>query len=158
MKKFLLMTLACLLFACSASANSWGLRGGVINIVEPDDRYEDYYTAIADSGDQLVMDCSVNQAILKNRYHAVLIAAWRNAGNWDAVHISTTAVYQPGDKRGESPNNPVLSHNGGGFTMDYGDSETISEEVTPEDSAVYQLVVTAKTELEKIREQVQNVE
>lgn len=122
MKKFLLMTLACLLFACSASANSWGLRGGVINLVEPDDRYEDY-TAIADSCDQLVMDCRVNQAILKNRYHAVLIAAWRNAGNWDAVHISTTAVYQPGDKRGESPNNPVLSHNGGGFTLDYGDSE-----------------------------------
>lgn len=122
MKKFLLMTLACLLFACSASANSWGLRGGVINIVENSDRYEDY-TAIADSCDQLVMDCRVNQAILKNRYHAVLIAAWRNAGNWDAVHISTTAVYQPGDKRGESPNNPVLSHNGGGFTLDYGDSE-----------------------------------
>ena len=77
MKKILLMTLACLLFVCSASANSWGLRGGIINIVENSDRYEEY-TATADSGNKIVMDRHVNQAIMESRYHAQLIAAWRN--------------------------------------------------------------------------------
>ena len=122
MKKFLLMTLACLLFACSASANSWGLRGGVINIVEPDDRYESY-TGVADDGNKDIGNRRVNHAILENRYHAQLIAAARNDGKWAADVISTTAVYQPDDKRGEYPNYPILKHNGDGFTLSYGDSE-----------------------------------
>ena len=122
MKKFLLITMACLLFVCTASANSFGLRGGIYDIVTSGNRYEDY-TANADSGNQLVGGRHVNQAILQNRYHAVLIAAWRNAGKWDAETISTTAVYQPDDERGQYPNHPRLSHNDAGFTLDYGDSE-----------------------------------
>ena len=122
MKQILLMALACLLFACSASANSWGLRGGVYDIVTEGNRYDDY-TATADSGNKLVMDRHVNQAIMESRYHAQLIAAWRNNGKWEAIEISTTAVYQPDDVRGEYPNNPVLTHTSDGFTLSYGDSE-----------------------------------
>ena len=122
MKKILLMTRACLLFVCSASANSWGLRGGIINIVENSDRYEEY-TATADSGNKIVMDRHVNQAIMESRYHAQLIVAARNDGKWAADVISTTAVYQPDDARGEYPNNPELSHHENGFTLNYGDSE-----------------------------------
>ena len=52
MKKILLMTLACLLFLChAASANEWGLRGGIYDIVSDDDRYDDdLYSALADDG------------------------------------------------------------------------------------------------------------
>ena len=123
MKKILLMTLACLLFACSASANEWGLRGGVYDIVTSGDRYEGYTCNGADDGNQYTAGRHVNHAILENRYHAVLIAAWRNAGKWDVETVSTTAVYQPDDKRGEYPNYPTLSHIGGGFVLAYGDSE-----------------------------------
>ena len=123
MKKILLMTLACLLFLChAASANEWGLRGGIYDIVTQDDRYEGY-TALEDNGNRLVLDHHVNQAILQNRYHAVLIAAQRNDGKWEPLEVSTTAVYQPGDERGESPNAPELTHTGGGFVLRYGDSE-----------------------------------
>ena len=122
MKKFLLMTLACLLFACSASANGWGLRGGICDIVSQGDRY-DGYLADADDGNQQVQGRYVNHAILKNRYHAVLIAALREDNQWEAFEVSTTAVYQPADERGQSPNGPELSHNSLGFTLAYGDSE-----------------------------------
>ena len=122
MKKFLLMTLACLLFACSASANSWGLRGGVYDIVSADDCYEDY-TGVADDGNKDIGNRRVNHAILENRYHSVLIAAWRENKKWETFAVSTTAVYQPDDERGQYPNNPALNHTTDGFTLSYGDSE-----------------------------------
>ena len=122
MKKFLLMTLACLLFACSASANGWGLRGGVYDIVSQDDRYDEY-TATADDGNLQVLGQHVNHAILENRYHSVLIAAWRANKKWETFEVFTTAVYQPDDARGQYPNNPALNHTTDGFTLSYGDSE-----------------------------------
>ncbi len=128
MKRMLYIALSCLLFASlttSALANEWGLRGGVYDIVTTDDRYEGYTcpTADADDGNHLLNDVHVNHAILQNRYHAQLVAAYRDGNVWKADTIATTAVYQPGDKRGEFPNSPRLEHIPGGFQLSYGDSE-----------------------------------
>lgn len=127
MKRFLSFALGCLLLCTltpSALANGWGLRGGVYDIVSDDDRYEGY-TALADDGNmQLADGFHVNQAILQNRYHTLLISAARYDKTWAAESISTTAVYQPGDERGESPNSPVLEHVTGGFRLSYGDRES----------------------------------
>ncbi len=125
MKKFLSMLAACLLFACAsipALANGWGLRGGIYDVVSDDDRYEGY-VSIADDGNQKADGQHVNHAILENRYHTVLIAARRSGQVWQAENISTTAVYQPGDERGEVPNNPQLSHTDDGFLLTCGDEE-----------------------------------
>ncbi len=124
MKKFLLITLSCLLcvsMTIPALANEWGLRGGVYDIVADDDRY-DGYSAIADDGNKQLEGRHVNHAILQNRYHALLIAAQREDNCWAAQTLSTTAVYQPGDPRGEYPNTPSLSHADDGFVLKYGDN------------------------------------
>ncbi len=131
MKKFLSLTLGCLLLCTlttSALANQWGLRGGIYDIVADDERYADY-SAVADDGNgKLENGMHVNQAILQNRYHAVLINASRDGKTWVADQQVTTAVYQPGDKRGEYPNTPVLEHiegaYDGGFKLSYGDEES----------------------------------
>ena len=127
MKKLLTLTFVCLLF-CSvlsfAQANGWGLKGGIYDIVSEDERYK-LYTAIADSGNSRSQDGSfhVNHAILQNRYHAVLISAVRKDKVWQTSQLSTTAVYQPGDKRGEYPNQPTLACVDGQLILSYGDQE-----------------------------------
>lgn len=125
MKKLLCTALCCLLFVSGASANEWGLRGGIYDVVTRNDRYEGYTcpTTDADDGNQLLGGVHVNHAIVQNRYHAQLIAACREENVWQAETVSTTAVYQPGDKRGEYPNAPRLEHLGDGFRLSYGDSE-----------------------------------
>lgn len=127
MKKLLTLALGCLLLCAlttSALANEWGLLGGIYDIVSDDDRYEGY-SAIADDGNTALSDgLHVNHAILENRYHAVLIAASRDGKVWTADHVNHTAAYQPGDKRGEYPNVPVLEHIGDGIKLSYGDGES----------------------------------
>ena len=125
MKKFLSAALICLLFCTlTASANEYGLRGGVMNIVEGADAYDGYSVAgKADNGNQWVGDRYVNQAILKNRYHAVLISVWRDGKVWRVDADNTTAVYQPGQGWDEYPNIPKLAHDDTGFTLTYGDQE-----------------------------------
>lgn len=116
------MILAILLLcaqAGSALANGYGLRGGIYDIVSDDDAY-DAYIASADSGNEQVGDEHVNQAILSSRYHNQLIAAVRQGRVWTAETLSTTAVYQPGDARGERP---ALSHTSDGFILSYGSGE-----------------------------------
>lgn len=128
MKRFLSMALSCLLFAALTSpalANEYGLRGGIYDIVTSSDRYEGYSCpgSGADSGNRRVQERYVNQAILENRYHRLLIAAWRDGQVWKTDAVSTTAVYQPGDPRGEYPNHPVVRHDGNGFSLSYGENE-----------------------------------
>ncbi len=120
MKKFLLTTLSCLLCICMASpalANGWGLRGGIYDIVSDTNLY-DSYTAIADDGNMQLEGRHVNHAILRSRYHTVLIAAAREGKVWQAETISTTAVYQPDDERGKVVQ---LEHAGGSFVLQYGE-------------------------------------
>lgn len=124
MKRFLLMTISCLLcvaLTAPALANGWGLRGGIYDIVSDNDRYEGY-TAIADDGNKQWEGRHVNHAILQNRYHSLLISAKREGGCWEPETLSTTAVYQPGDPRGEYPNTPALWHDDNGFVLKYGDN------------------------------------
>lgn len=127
MKRFLSLTLGCLLFCAlttPALANSWGLTGGVYDVVADDKRF-DGYTAIADDGNtRLSYGMHVNQAILENRYHALLVSAARYDRVWVEDAMVTTAVYQPDDKRGEYPCNPTLEHlDGDRFRLSYGQEE-----------------------------------
>ena len=128
MKKILLTTLCCLLLcalAAPALANEYGLKGGIYDIVTTSDRYDGYTcpNSDADDGNRWLNGRHVNHAILENRYHRVLIAAWRDGSVWKAETASTTALYQPGDERGEYPNIPSLSHWDNGFTLRYGEQE-----------------------------------
>lgn len=128
MKKILLTTLCCLLLcalAAPALANGYGLKGGIYDIVTTSDRYDGYTcpNSDADDGNRWLNGRHVNHAILENRYHRVLIAAWRDGSVWKAETASTTALYQPGDERGEYPNIPSLSHWDNGFTLRYGEQE-----------------------------------
>ena len=125
MKKFLLITVSCLLILslCTAAlANEWGLRGGVYDIVSDDDRYAGY-TAAADDGNKVLAGRHVNHAVLQNRYHAQLIAAYRDDLVWQAQNISTTAVFQPGQIPEGLPAVPTLRHQDSGFVLSYGDEE-----------------------------------
>ena len=135
MKKMLPLALSCLLFASllsTALADQWlqsvtptpstrgpGLSGGVYDVVTQDSRY-DGYTAVADDGNDYQSGWHVNHAVLQNRYHAVLIAAYREDGRWKARNISTTAVYQPGSVP-EGLASPTLTHQDGGFVLSYGE-------------------------------------
>lgn len=125
MKKFLLAVLICLLFCTlTASANEYGLRGGVLNIVEGVDAYDGYSASSnADNGNKEIGGCLTNQAILKNRYHALLISVWKDGKTWRTDASSTTAVYQPGTGWDKYPNVPTLRHTQDGFTLTYGDTE-----------------------------------
>lgn len=125
MKKLLSMAAACLLFSSAslpALANGYGLSGGIYDIVSDNRRY-DGYVSTADDGSKKVSGRHVNHAILQNRYHAALIAAYRDGQVWQAETVSTTAVYQPGDERGEAPNTPELRHTDDGFILSYGDEQ-----------------------------------
>lgn len=122
MKRFLSMALVCLLFCGmtnAALANSYGLRGGIYDIVSDDDAYDDY-TSSADDGNTNLDGVHVNHAIMRSRYHAQLIAAFRDGKEWVSEVVSTTAVYQPGDSRGERVE---LKHTDDGFCLSYNETE-----------------------------------
>ena len=138
MKKFLPMALSCLLFVSlltpalaedrlrtttpTPAPGGTGLRGGVYDIVTQDDRY-DGYTAVADDGNSYQYGRHVNHAVIQNRYHAVLIAAFREDGRWQAETISTTAVFQPGQIPEGFPAAPTITHDEDGFILSYGEKE-----------------------------------
>lgn len=123
MKKCLTLMLIAALLCSSvlpASANEWGLTGGIYDIVSDDNRY-DGYTSIADDGNDWDGERHVNHAVMSSRYHNVLIAAQREDRVWEAEVVSTTAVYQPGDERARQV---VLTHENGGFYLVYMNPET----------------------------------
>lgn len=126
MKKFLLMTMSCLLILSlnvPALANGWGLKGGIYDIVSDDKRYEGYF-AVADDGNKALAGRHVNHAVLQNRYHAVLIAAYREDKVWQAQNVSTTAVFQPGSVPEGLPAVPTITHGeSSAFILSYGDRE-----------------------------------
>lgn len=122
MKRFLAMMLACLLFCGmtnAALANSFGLSGGIYDIVSDDNAY-DSYTSCADDGNKKLDGVHVNHAVMRSRYHAQLIAAFREGKEWACEVVSTTAVYQPGDSRAERVE---LKHTDDGFCLSYGGTE-----------------------------------
>lgn len=106
----LLLTVLLLCVCAAASANSWGLKGELLNLVMKDRTWNDYHTCSNQAGEAAVME---------NRYHRALMVALDKQ-----LFVYTTAVYQPGDK--DHPRSPKLSSKGDSFTLSYGENETFT--------------------------------
>ncbi|MBE5780160.1 MAG: hypothetical protein E7331_12645 [Clostridiales bacterium] len=107
MKKcFALILLLCLI-PLPSLANSWGLRGDLLEAVMTVDTWNDYST-ITKQVD--------NIAVMGSRYHNALMLV-----DDDVFHVYPTAVYQPGDDRGKQIS---LSGDNDLFTLAYGDRES----------------------------------
>lgn len=89
----LLVLILTLGFLPVASANSWGLSGTLIRFVQSGDLWNDYSA----NAEFYKKDIPVTAAILRNRYHAVLMVGRKSPAGQDEVWLSTTAVYQPQD-------------------------------------------------------------
>ena len=71
-----------LLIGGKASANSWGLKGKLLNAVMKDHTWDDYSTLSNQEG---------SFAVMKARYHHALLFV----DDLEKLHVYTTAVYQP---------------------------------------------------------------
>lgn len=87
----------------SASANSWGLKGGLLHVMESTRDWDDY-TALGEirtNADAAVPTCYSDVAVMHSRYHNILMVT--ATGEDDKTHFLvegvTTAVYQPEDGR-----------------------------------------------------------
>ncbi len=108
---FLSLMLLLSLLLSTASANSWGLSGGLITLVEDNPDYKDY-TSVTDNYSK---NRYIAQFVMHSRYHNQLFSARKESGQWIADVISTTAVYQPG----ETSASPKLTATASGFTLAY---------------------------------------
>ena len=106
-KCILFLLLACMVVACvGASANSWGLTGALYGAVERSKAWDNYSTRGNQAGPFAVMEA---------RYHHALFYV----DDQDKLHVYTTAVYQPDDRRKA----PELSWDGHYITIAYGEDE-----------------------------------
>ena len=92
---------------CGASANSWGLSGDLYRAVEQAKTWDDYTRLSNQAGDF---------AVMQSRYHNALFYA--DLGN--ELHVYTTAVYQPEDKK-PAPKLEITDDDD--LVISYGDSE-----------------------------------
>lgn len=99
MKGRILAALCALLMmtASVASANQWGLSGGLIQVVTEDDTWNDYSTI---TGDLTLNGKQYNVAILGSRYHNVLLVSARENGTDTLLARSDLAVCQPENQQG----------------------------------------------------------
>ena len=95
-----------LLVSGTASANSWGLKGKLLNAVMKDHRWDDYST-LSNQEDAF--------AVMKARYHHALFFV----DDLERLHVYTTAVYQPEDKR-EAPSLMIMDQD---LYLSYGRKE-----------------------------------
>lgn len=111
MKRFLVCVLSLSLLLCSlplaASANSWGLKGDLLEAVMADSIWNDYTTVSNQSGDAAVMG---------SRYHRALMVMVDGK-----LQVHTTAVYQVDD---HLPGRATVSCKGDELTLSYGDAES----------------------------------
>ena len=113
MKKGFISLLLCILlitsFASPACANSWGLKGDLLDAVSDVDTWNDYNTLDSQVGDA---------ALMHSRYHNTLMLVEDGR-----LRTFPTSVYQPDDKRDDE-----LILNGGkkDFVLNYGDDEWYS--------------------------------
>lgn len=123
MKRALSFLLSVVLLLCmllsSASANSSGLPGGLLTVVEDNPDYKDY-TNLTDNYSK---NRQIAQFIMHARYHNQLFSVSKQDGKWTVDTISTVAVYQPN----YTLMTPELSRTANGFTLTY---EMISESYT----------------------------
>lgn len=108
-----LSLLLCLLLAaslaCPASANSWGLKGDLLDAVSDVDTWDDYHTLDHQAGDA---------AVMHSRYQNTLML-------WEGGRLRTfpTAVYQPDDHRDDELS---LTGSERDLVLSYGDDEWYS--------------------------------
>lgn len=108
MKRILSFFLVLLLLPASALANSWGLKGALLNAVMADDRWDDYTSASDQVG---------NVCVMESRYHnALMLVSGKNA----PLQVYTRAVWQPTDHR----EGAALTKSGSGFVLSYGKTES----------------------------------
>ena len=101
-----IVLMAALLLSGTASANSWGLKGKLLNSVMADHAWDDYSALSNQEG---------SFAVMKARYHHALFSA----DDLDRLHVYTAAVYQPDDKR-EAPSLMLMDED---LYLSYGKSE-----------------------------------
>ena len=104
MKRTVLVLLILALLCCApaALANSWGLKGELLDLVSDTDQWNDYTTLCDQSGDM---------AVMKSRYHHVLMSAGK-----DGLETYTKAVYQP-DADGAAGRPELVDRKGVVFPM-----------------------------------------
>jgi len=102
-KLAILTVLILLCMTGTASANSWGLRGDLLDKVSDVNTWNDYSTICKQAGDVAVMG---------SRYHNALMLA-----EDDDLKVYTTAVYQPGSSREDVVS---IEKNGDALILAYG--------------------------------------
>lgn len=102
----IVFVLSACLWAASASANSWGLSGKLLQPVMKDGRWDDYTLTGNESGPF---------AVLSSRYHNALFYM----DDEGELHVYTAAVWQPDDHRGA----PALEWDGMYLSIYYGEDE-----------------------------------
>ena len=107
MKRTMLVFLMLALLCCApaALANSWGLKGELLDLVSDTDAWNDYTTLCDQAGDM---------AIMRSRYHHVLMIAGE-----DGLETYTKAVFQP--ESSAVVGRPELTAGEDGFTIRYHD-------------------------------------
>lgn len=92
MKRALSFLLSVVLLLCmllsSASANSSGLPGGLLTVVEDNPDYKDY-TNLTDNYSK---NRQIAQFIMHARYHNQLFSVSKQDGKWTAAAKSTTNI------------------------------------------------------------------
>ena len=86
MKKLRILLIVPLLMALmmnAASANGWGLPGGLAGIASETNDYDDY----SDLTDDYNRKYDTARVIMKSRYHNQLIAAEKGADGWEQCHL-----------------------------------------------------------------------
>ena len=113
MKKRLTSLLLCTLLVtsiiCPASANSWGLKGDLLDAVSDVETWNDYTTLDSQVGDA---------AVMHSRYHNTLMLVEDGR-----LRSFPTSVYQPDDKRDDEL---ILNGSKRDFVLNYGDDEWYS--------------------------------
>ena len=99
----LISILLILVFSISASANSWGLRGDLLDKVSAVNTWNDYSTICKQAGDAAVMG---------SRYHNALMLVEDGE-----LKVYTTAVHQPGSPRDDVVG---IEKNGDALILAYG--------------------------------------
>lgn len=139
MKKLRILFVLSLLMALTlpaASANQWGLRGQVMNIIEHTHDYDEYTGLV----DDYKSNTDATRAILTSRYHNQLVAVDEVKDGWKDAIFSTTAVYQPSEL--DETGYPKITRTKSGFELAYPDiDERYCFELTRnnEGGAVYTL-------------------
>lgn len=101
------LLMVCVILGCtSASANSWGLKGKLLQAVIKTHDWDDY-TLRGNQADPF--------AVMEARYHHALFFV----DDLDSLHVYTTAVYQPDDKR-KAPSLMLIDQD---LYLSYGDDE-----------------------------------